>query len=434
MQEIIAVRSALSRCGVKTPAFRHGEETPPARRRPLWETAPRVRLSAYLLHGRILPMKYRRAYRYRCYPTHAQAALLARTFGCTRYVYNWGLRTRTDAFADRQERIGYHELSAQLTQLKRQPETAWLADVSSVPLQQALRHLETAFQNRFAGRAKAPTYKTKRGKQAATYVNTAFSWDAATRAVTLAKMEAPLPIRWSRAFTGVPTTVTVSQDRAGRYFISFLVEEEIAGLPVLATAVGVDVGVKDLATLSTGEKVANPKHLARSQGRLKRAQQSLNRKVKGSKNREKARRTVARIHAQIADQRRDGLHQVTTRLIRENQTICVESLAVKNMVRNHTLAKAISDAGWGELVRQLTYKAQWYGRTLVKIDRWYPSSKRCHACGHTLDTLPLDVRAWTCPTCGVSHDRDVNAALNILAVGLTVTACGEPIRPTNSLL
>lgn len=219
----------------------------------------------------------------------------------------------------------------------------------------------------------------------------------------------------------------------GRYFVSFLLEEVILALPIVNAAIGVDVGVKDLAALSTGEKVANPQHLRRSERRLAHSHRNLARKQRGSKNREKARLKVARVYARIADQRRDGLHKLTTRLIRENQTICVESLTVKNLVRNHSLAKAISDAGWGELVRQLEYKAAWYGRTLVKIDRWYPSSKRCHACGHLLDSLPLEVRQWTCPECGVRHDRDINAAKNMLAVGLTVNACGEVVRPGRAM-
>ena len=185
--------------------------------------------------------------------------------------------------------------------------------------------------------------------------------------------------------------------------------------------------------LSTGEKIANPQYLRRSERRLAHAQRNLSRKQKGSKNREKARLKVAREHARIADQRRDGLHKLTTRLMRENQTVCVESLAVKNLVRNRSLAKAISDTGWGELGRQLEYKAEWYGRTLVKIDRWYPSSKRCHGCGHMLDSLPLDVRQWTCPECGVRHDRDINAAKNILAVGRTVNAYGEALRPGRAM-
>jgi len=337
--------------------------------------------------------------------------------------------SRTDAYYERQERIGYHEASAALTALKQQSETAWLNDVSSVPLQQALRHLDKAFRSFFEGRARYPSFHKKHRRQAATYASSAFKWDAQARALSLAKMDAPLDIHWSRAFTGTPTTLTISKDTAGRSFVSFLVEEELEALPVVSATIGVDVGLKDVAVLSTGERVANPRHLRRSERRLAHAQRNLARKQKGSKNREKARLKVAREHARIADQRRDGLHKLTTRLMRENQTVCVESLAVKNLVRNHTFAKAISDVGWGELGRQLEYKAAWYGRTLVKIDRWYPSSKRCHACGHVLDSLPLDVRQWTCPECGVRHDRDINAAKNILAVGRTVYACGEAVRP-----
>jgi len=376
-------------------------------------------------------MQQKRAYRYRFYPTPAQAATLAQTFGCARYVYNWALRTA--AYYERHERLGYHEASAALTTLKQQPETTWLNEVSSVPLQQALRHLDKAFRNFFEGRARYPSFHKKHGRQAATYASTAFKWDAATRALTLARMDAPLDIHWSRAFTGTPSSITISKDTAGRYFVSFLVEEDVGALPVVNAMVGVDVGLKDLVVFSTGEKVANPRHLRRSERRLAHAQRNLARKQRGSKNRDKARLKVARIHAKIADQRADGLHKPTTRLIRENQTVCVESLAVKNMVRNPKLAKAISDAGWGELVRQLEYKAAWYGRTLVKIERWYPSSKRCHACGHVLDSLPLDVRQWICPECGVRHDRDVNAAKNVLAVGLTVNACGETVRPGRAM-
>jgi len=377
-------------------------------------------------------MNQKRAYRSRFYPTPDQATVLARTFGCARYIYNWALRLRTDAYYERQERIGYHEASAALTALKQQPEAAWLNEVSSVPLQQALRHLDSAFHHFFAGRAKYPTFKKKRGRQAATYASSAFRWDAETRTLFLAKMNAPLDIRWSQSFKGAPSTVTVSKDTAGRYFVSFLIEEDIQPLSIVNAIVGVDMGLKDVAVFSTGEKIANPRHLHRSERRLAHAQQNLARKTRGSKNRDKARLKVARIHAKIADQRTDGLHKLTTRLIRENQVICVESLAIKNMVRNPSLAKSMSDVGWGELVRQLEYKADWYGRTLVRIDRWYPSSKRCHACGHVLDSLPLDVRQWTCPECRVGHDRDINAAKNVLAVGRTVYACGETVRPVRA--
>jgi putative transposase len=378
-------------------------------------------------------MRQKRAYQYRFYPTPEQAAVLARTFGSARFVYNWALRLRTDAYYQRQERISYAETSAALTILKREPETVWLNEVSSVPPQQALRHLDRAFRHFFDGRAKYPTFKKKRGRQAAEYTTSAFRWDAEKRSLTLAKMETPLDIRWSRAFTGDPTTVTVTRDPAGRYFASFLVEEETASLPPTDDVIGLDMGVSALVTLSTGEKITNLRHFARSRSRLKTAQKRLARRQKGAMNREEARQKVARAHARIADQRLDGLHKLSTRLIRENQTVCVEALAVKQLVLNHRLAQAISDASWGELVRQLEYKAVWYGRTLVKIDKWYPSSKRCADCGQVLASLPLSVRQWTCPECGVFHDRDVNAAKNMLAAGLAVNACGEAIRPGRAM-
>jgi putative transposase len=374
-------------------------------------------------------MKQRRAYQYRCSPTPAQEQTLARTFGAARYVYNWGLRLRTDAYYQRQARISYHDTSAALTMLKQQPATSWLNDVSSVPTQQALRHLDRAFRNFFEGRTKYPTFKKKHGRQAAEYTTSAFKWDG--EQLTLAKMEQPLSIRWSRPLPkdARPSTITVSKDTAGRYFVSFLVEEDFKALPVTPQTVGIDVGLHDTVTLSTGEKVGNEQFLTQEEATLKKAQRILARKQKGSKNREKTRRHVARIHARIADRRQDFLHKLTTRLIHENQVLCVESLNVKGMLKNHALAKAISDVGWGELIRQLQYKAAWYGRSVVAIDKWYPSSKRCYDCGHILDSLSLDVRSWSCPACGVAHDRDVNAALNIKAAGLAVLACGEVVRP-----
>jgi putative transposase len=212
--------------------------------------------------------------------------------------------------------------------------------------------------------------------------------------------------------------------------VSLLVEEDIKPLEPGEQSVGADLGLKAFVILSTGETVGNPKFFHKDEKKLAKAQRRHARKQKGSKNRAKARKKVARIHARIADRRRDFLHQLSTRLIRENQTICMESLQVKNMVKNHSLAKAISDVGWSEFVSQLEYKARWYDRNLVKIDKWYPSSKRCFDCGHILETLPLDIRIWTCPECGVVHNRDVNAAKNIHAVGLTVLdACGEAVRP-----
>ena len=315
---------------------------------------------------------------------------------------------------------------------KRRTKLAFLAAVSSVPLQQSLRHLDRAFVNFFEGRGKYPKFKQKHGPQAATSTASAFTWKDGH--LTLAKMESPLAIRWSRSLpTGAtPTTVTMSRDPAGRYFVSLLVEEELAPLPPTPAAVGVDLGLHDVVTLSTGEKTGNERFFVEDEKRLARLQRRHARKRKGSKNREKARRKVARLHARIADRRKDFLHKLTTRLIHENQVVCVESLAVKNLLQNEHLAKAIADVGWGELLRQLEYKAAWYGRALIKIDRWYPSSKTCSACGYVLEALDLEERAWTCPQCGTPHDRDTNAAQTILAEGLRLHAAGQAVSAWGS--
>ncbi|HEY7357146.1 MAG TPA: RNA-guided endonuclease TnpB family protein [Ktedonobacterales bacterium] len=374
-------------------------------------------------------MHQKRAYRYRCYPTPSQRQMLARTFGCVRFVYNWALALRRDAYRERRAHVFYSDTSAALTTLKRAEATAFLNEVSSVPTQQALRHLDKAFTNFFQGRTKYPKFKKKHGCQSAEYTSSAFTWDG--QQLTLARMADPLPIRWSRPLPegARPTTITLSRDPAGRYFISFLVEEDMQPLPVSPETVGIDLGLLDVVTLSTGEKTGNEHSFRKEEPRLTRLQRRHAKKRQGSKNREKARRKVAKLHARIADRRRDFAHKLTTRLIRENQVVCVESLAVKNLLQNHSLAKSIADVGWGELIRQLEYKAAWYGRTVVAIDRFFPSSKCCHVCGHILDELELDVRQWTCPNCGTVHDRDTNAALNIKAEGLSAFACGGAVRP-----
>jgi len=281
--------------------------------------------------------------------------------------------------------------------------------------------------------AKYPNFKKKRNGGSAEFTKSAFKWKDGK--MFLAKCSEPLDIRWSRQLPegAEPSTVTVRLNPSGQWYISIRFDDpRTLKLEPVAQSVGLDAGISSLVTLSTGEKIANPKHFNRHYKRLKRAQKSLSRKEKGSRNRDKARVKVARIGQQISNSRKDHLHKLTTRLIRENQTIAVESLAVKNMVKNHKLARSISDAGWGEMVRQLEYKCEWYGRTLVKIDQWFPSSKRCGNCGHVVDRLPLNVREWDCKACGSHHDRDVNAACNILAVGHTVSVCGATLRPEES--
>ncbi|WP_075032261.1 RNA-guided endonuclease InsQ/TnpB family protein [Streptomyces mirabilis] len=376
----------------------------------------------------------KRAFKYRFCPTDAQAAELSRTFGCVRKVYNLALAARTQAWATHQERVTYNATSAMLTAWKKTGELAYLNEVSSVPLQQALRHLQTAFTNFFGKRAKYPRFKSRKtSRRSAEYTTSAFRFRNGE--LRLAKMSEPLRIVWSRPLPEgtKPSTVTVSQDSAGRWFVSLLCEDpSVKPLPATGQAIGVDVGLNHLLTLSTGEKITNPRHERRDRAALAKAQRNLARKARGDgANRRKARLKAAKIHARIADRRRDTLHKLTTRLVRENQTIVIEDLTVRNMVKNHRLARAISDAAWSEFRSMLEYKAQWYGREVIAVDRWFPSSKLCSACGTLRDTMPLNVRTWTCD-CGVTHDRDVNAANNLLAAGLAVTVCGAGVRPQRS--
>ncbi len=383
-----------------------------------------------------------KAFKYRFYPTPEQEILLRRTMGCTRLVYNRALAVRTQAWYEEHERVGYSDTSAMLTEWKKQDDLQFLNEVSCVPLQQGLRHLQKAFSNFFDGRAQYPNFKKKRNGGSAEFTKSAFKFREGQ--VILAKCSKPLPVRWSRVLPkgAEPSTVTVKLSPAGRWSVSLLVKVEIEPLPELAKtggifppfiatphAVGIDLGITSLVALSTGEKVVNPKGFKAKRAKLRRVQKALSRKQKGSNNRSKARLNVARVHQEISDARKDFLHKLTTRLVRENQMIAIEDLAVKNMVRNRKLALCISDASWGELVRQLEYKCDWYGRTLVKIDRWFPSSKRCGSCGYIVEKLPLEIREWDCPQCGTHHDRDINAANNILAAGLAVKVCGANVRP-----
>jgi putative transposase len=372
----------------------------------------------------------KRAYRYRFYPSPGQETELLRTFGCVRKVWNLALDARTEAWYQRQERVSYAQSSAMLTEWKRSGELGYLNEVSSVPLQQALRHLQGAFASFYDKRARYPRFKSRRtSRQSAEYTRSAFRWKDGR--LTLAKMTVALDIRWSRPLPegAEPSTVTVSRDAAGRWHVSLLCECAVEPLPEAGAVMGVDAGLTSLLTLSTGEKIANPRHERRDRERLAKAQRELSRKQKGSANRDKARRKVARIHARITDRRKDFLHKLTTRLVRENQAVVIEDLSVRNMVRNHSLARAISDAAWSDLRGMLEYKCDWYGRDLIAIDRWYPSSKTCSACGHMAASMPLNVREWVCANCGTRHDRDINAAINIRAAGLAVSACGGSVRP-----
>ncbi|MBE3011114.1 IS200/IS605 family element transposase accessory protein TnpB [Microbispora sp. NEAU-D428] len=378
------------------------------------------------------------AYKVRVYPTPEQAAVLNRTFGCVRLVWNTVLAWRQARYRAEGVATSYAQTDRYLTELKRDGGHDFLYEVSSVPLQQALRHQHTAFVNFFAGRAKYPRFKSRHGRQSATYTRSAFRWRDGR--LHLAKMDDPIEFVWSWPETDPatinPTTVTVSRDSDGRWYASLAVEEatESEPLPAGGASAGIDLGVTDFAVLSTGQKVANPCHLDRKARNLARYQRRMARKQPGSNNRAKARAKVARAHTKVRDARADFLHRTSTRLVRDHDLIVIEDLNVKGMVRNRRLARAISDCGWGEFRRQLEYKTQRYGRRLVVIDRWYPSSKTCSACGHLLAELCLSARHWSCPGCGAWHDRDVNAAKNILAAGRAVSACGADVSPQGSSL
>ncbi|MEU5314225.1 RNA-guided endonuclease TnpB family protein [Streptomyces sp. NPDC021562] len=353
--------------------------------------------------------------------------------GCVRKVFNMALAARSRAWTLEHRRVSYVETSAMLTEWKRTEELAFLAQVSSVPLQQCLRHLQTAYTAFFDKRARHPRFKSKkRSKDSAEYTRSAFRFHNGE--LTLAKMRDPLAVVWSRPLPegAEPSTVTVSRDRAGRWFVALLMESTVSPGPVTDAAVGLDAGLTSLLTLSTGEKITNPKFERKDRSRLAKTQRELSRKVQGSRNRHKARVKVARVHARISDRRRDFLHKLTTRLVRENQTIVIEDLTVRSLLGNRTLARAISDASWTELRSLLEYKCAWYGRELITIDRFFPSSRTCSTCGLIHDELPLGVRRWTCAGCGAQHDRDHNAAKTILAAGLAVSACGAGVRPQRS--
>ena len=380
-------------------------------------------------------------YNFRVYPTLGQRAALARTFGCARVVYNDALRIRKDAHAAQLPFPKSGDLSKLLiTQAKRTPEREWLSKAPVGVMQQALRDLDAAYRNFFdslSGKRKGPKvgeprFKSKRdNRQVARYTKS-----DAFQVLPNGKLRLPkvgeVAVRWSRSLPSEPSSATVIKDASGRYFVSFVVTTDPSEVLLEASGeVGIDLGLTHFAVLSDGRKVASPKFFRRAEKRLRKAQQNLARKAKGSNNRKKAVVKVARAHARTADARRDHHHKLSTTLIRENQAVYVEDLAVNGLGRTR-LAKSVHDAGWSAFVGMLEYKAARYGRTFARIDRFFPSSQICSACGFKDGPKPLAVRAWTCTNCATAHDRDVNAALNIRTEGHkvaagraeTINACG----------
>ncbi|WP_405085065.1 RNA-guided endonuclease InsQ/TnpB family protein [Microbispora sp. NBC_01389] len=377
-------------------------------------------------------------YNYRLHPTPGQRQALARAFGCARVVFNDGLRARQDAQAAGLPYISDGELSTRvITDAKKTPKRSWLGEVSAVVLQQALADLNKAYRNfldSITGKRKGPKvapprFRSKRdNRQAIRFTRNARFAITAGGKLRLPKI-GDVPVRWSRTLPAEPSSVTVVKDAAGRYFASFVVEVAGQPLPPVEPETGIDLGLTAFAVLSNGQKIDAPRFLRRAEKKLKRLQRALSRTTKGSNNRAKARQKVARRHAKVADARREFHHQESTKIIRENQTVIVEDLAVKGLARTR-LAKSVHDAGWSAFVGMLEYKAALYGRVFHRINRWFPSSKLCSACGTVTATMPLSVREWTCP-CGAVHDRDVNAARNILAAGRAdrLNACRGPVRP-----
>lgn len=379
-------------------------------------------------------------YQFRLYPTRGQQQALARAFGCARVVYNDGLRLRKDAHAAGAPFPRSSDLAKQLiTQAKKTPERAWLANAPVGVMQQALRDLDQAYRNFFdslSGERKGPKvgeprFRSRRDSRQTAHYTRSDRWAITPAGRLRLPKVGKIRVKWSRSLPSDPSSVAVIKDAAGRYFASFVVQTDSSEvLPETTGEIGIDLGLTYFAVLSDGTKVLSPKFLRRAERKLRKAQQDLSRKAKGSNNRKKAATRVARLHARVADARRDHHHKLSTQLIRENQAIYVENLSVKGLARGR-LAKSIYDAGWGRFVMMLEYKAQRYGRTFAKVDRWLPSSQTCHVCFVIDGPKPLDVRTWTCEACQTTHDRDVNAARIVLAAGRAESqnACGGTVSP-----
>ncbi|WP_329190340.1 RNA-guided endonuclease InsQ/TnpB family protein [Streptomyces sp. NBC_01428] len=381
-------------------------------------------------------------YSFRLYPDPGQQRALARAFGCARVVFNDAVRAREGARKAEQPFPTAGELSRRLiTEAKRTVERSWLGEVSAVVLQQSLRDVETAHRNYFASlkgdrkgpKIGPPRFKSRKDARQSIRFTANARWNITDNGrLSLPKVGA-VKVKWSRTLPTTPSSVTVIKDAAGRYFASFVIDTDPAvdatRMPETDRTIGIDLGLTHFAVLSDGTKIDSPRFLRRAEKKLKKTQRELSRKQKGSKNRDRARLKVARAHATVADARREFHHQLSTRLISENQGIAVEDLSVAGLARTR-LAKSVHDAGWASFISMLKYKAARYGRTLVTIDRFTPTSQTCSTCGVKDGPKPLHVREWTCSACGTVHDRDINAAINVkTAAGLAVSACGAPVRP-----
>jgi putative transposase len=378
--------------------------------------------------GETVWMKVNKTFKYRLYPTKEQEVLLARHFGSKRFIFNYFLCQRKKAYLEAQKTLNYYGNAKSLTEMKHSEEFSWMGEINSQSLQASLRDLDTAYNRFFAKQGMFPKFKSRHDRQSFRIPQNVFYKDGL---LDIPKFKKPIKVQEDRPPNGKILFATVSKTPTGRYFVAITCETEHEQFPKVNKNVGVDVGLKELAVLSDGKRYANIKSTIKHQRRLAYEQRQLSKKVKGSASRGRQRIKVAKVHEKIVNSRNDHIHKITTAIVRENQTICVEDLSVANMMKNHCLAKGIADVAWGEFFRQLRYKSEWNGRNLVEIGRFFPSSKTCWHCKFIHQGLTLKDRTWVCPRCGTELDRELNASRNILEQGLNDfnSGCGTQSEP-----